>query len=887
MIDDRDDKTTTREHPDDATNAEAPAPATPPADKHPHTPAGSPLADAVLATSAFEENVTVEVAYEVIKLLSEQLYSSPLKAIEELVVNSWDADAPECHLFVPDPSALAARDAGASIAVLDNGHGMTIEDLRSLWHVGLSGKRDIGWEQRAKRKQIGKFGIGKLASYAIAQRVTYLTKAAGRPPRGVTIDFEDFRTATAEDGETEPVTLKMLRIEDPSILLQDKPLKQLMDGLKVDSHKLDKGGWESWTLVVLEDLKDKAADITSGRLRWVLSTAMPAAADFALFLNGDVIKSSKLADRDFPVNFKVHELGAERLASLREETGEEWFVSGDALMSVSFPSGITGRVRVADKSLYAASGKSEDLGRSHGFFVRVRGRLVNESDPLFGAKPLSFTTFYNLLAEVEANDLDSFITAPRDDLVQAEEKQRFRAVLLELFREARARFEDYKDEEERKQKTKQEESKSYVNPRLVERPLADVLVNEARDKEPAAWVLLSKEADDEALQRLVESLYTDQPQRRKYKYRYSAMGRQEPLTSFDPETATFWVNENHDLVIANYSEPEARRLLEVVITAEAMLEVYLREADLDPRIISYVLSRRDQLLRSLSRDELFSLKAIATSVREAKDSAYELEIAVVGALRSLGFVTEHIGGSGTPDGEAKYTVYGPEDRTFTLEAKSSKDVPSLGQLDFGGLRQHYEDKKEEGAVGCLLVSPNYPGAEFGNHCQAAKRAVTQRVSCWTVDDLANVVEAAETRHITAEQVQRIVLNVFTPDDVAAAVQALLTDPGWTQRALYQAILDTLDRLEGYLSKSPRTVDMLAAHIAMEPGFAGIEKENILSAAEQMAQASKGMLHVTPEGVIHVPGAMDELRRRLKDMTGENGTPRRRGTFRDRSEDPDT
>ena len=156
-----------------------------------------------------------------------------------------------------------------------------------------------------------------------------------------------------------------------------------------------------------------------------------------------------------------------------------------------------------------------------------------------------------------------------------------------------------------------------------------------------------------------------------------------------------------DLVIANYDDPEARRLLEIMVTAEAMLEVYLREADVEPRVIAYVLNRRDQLLRSLSRDELYSLKAIAASIRDAKDSATELEISVVGALRSLGFVARHIGGSGTPDGEAKYRVYGPADQTFTLEAKSSEEVPSLGPLDFAGLREHYEDKKEEGAAGCL------------------------------------------------------------------------------------------------------------------------------------------------------------------------------------------
>jgi hypothetical protein len=157
--------------------------------------------------------------------------------------------------------------------------------------------------------------------------------------------------------------------------------------------------------------------------------------------------------------------------------------------------------------------------------------------------------------------------------------------------------------------------------------------------------------------------------------------------------------------------------------------------------------------------------------------------------------------------------------------------------------------------------------------------MTQKVSCWTTDDLARVVEAAEARHITAEQVQKIVLGTFTPDDVADKVEALLSEPGWSHKELSNAMLDTLERMEGVLAKSPRTVDMLAVQIAMLPDFTGIEKDDIASAADQMAKASKGMLHVTPEGTLHLPGAMDELRRRLDGVTGTAGAPRRRGTFR--------
>ena len=46
---------------------------------------------------------------------------------------------------------------------------------------------------------------------------------------------------------------------------------------------------------------------------------------------------------------------------------------------------------------------------------------------------------------------------------------------------------------------------------------------------------------------------------------------------FDPKESTFYINSDHDLVSAYYDDPRAQYLLEDLVTAEAVLEVYLRE----------------------------------------------------------------------------------------------------------------------------------------------------------------------------------------------------------------------------------------------------------------------------------------------------------------------
>ena len=50
--------------------------------------------------------ITVSLSNELVQLLSDQLYSSPLKAIEELVVNAYDASASNCAVFFPNLSGM-------------------------------------------------------------------------------------------------------------------------------------------------------------------------------------------------------------------------------------------------------------------------------------------------------------------------------------------------------------------------------------------------------------------------------------------------------------------------------------------------------------------------------------------------------------------------------------------------------------------------------------------------------------------------------------------------------------------------------------------------------------------------------------------------------------
>lgn len=809
--------------------------------------------------------ITVRLSNEIVTLLSSQMYQSPLKAIEELVVNSYDADAGECRLFVPNTG-----DSPQAVLVYDDGVGMDGEGLADLWLIGRSNKREEEYQLRMNRRQIGKFGIGKLATYAIANNVTYVSRTEDTI-LAVSANFGQFK---GDPSGSVPIELPVTKVVNWESLKEELIFSSTCKLAGVDIESLFESNEKSWTVVLLEELKP--ITIQLGRLRWVLSTAMPLRSDFNLFLNQDRVASSK-ESVDVVVEFDVVHLPQKRLMSVNKETNEDWHIENDRLVSTSFPEGLQGSIIVAAQSLHL--GKSHDLGRSHGFFIKVRERLINEEDPLFGLSPLSYQTFNRFRAEVTVDDLDAVVTAPREGIGESSLKSKLVPLLEEMFYEARDKYEDYLRAQDEETNRKREEERTYVPVRLVEYPIADVLSIPTIGPEQGAeadesWFYLKLEEQQDAVS-LAQALYTES-RLDKYRYRYTRLGQSARLVQFDPKESTFYLNADHDLVMAYYDDPRAKYLLEDVVTAEAVLEVYLREHGVPAHIVGEVLERRDSLLRGLANEHVFSVSLISKSLLENADNERNLEIALVAASRALGFVATHISGAGQPDGIGRFTNYPDGEQKITLEAKSSTDIPGLSQLDFAGLKQHVDKYK---ANGCLLIAPSYPGDSKGVKSSASERAIEARISCWTVEQLARVVAAVETRHIGAQQILEIVLNYFAPSDVQVQIDKLLSQPTWEHRSLYINVLDALRTLEGRLPDQARRVSHVATEVTRTSEFAHVLEREVKDSLAKLAAASQGALLLRGDRII-LNASLEEIERRVSGITGNGGEPRRGGAFRD-------
>lgn len=827
------------------------------------------ITDDLQALGNHAGDITVSLSNELVQLLSDQLYSSPLKAIEELIVNSYDANAKKCAIFIPNLDGMFAPTN--DIIVFDNGEGMNLEGLSNLWQIGRSNKRTEEITKRFDRKLIGKFGIGKLATYSVASEISYISKAEGKI-RSISLDYNSFSSSSSGAGN--PINLPVLEIINESEFYSSELMKSILYDACIDFNE-DILNSESWTIVILQKLKPKATDLKLGRLKWILSTAMPLNNGFLLSLNGENIESSK-SQYSKIAEFDITEISHERLNKLSSRTGEDWKVKDNGLFCSSFPSGVWGKVIITERSLQ--EGKSSDLGRSNGFFVKVRDRLVNIADKDFGLSLSSAETFARFRSDIEADDLDSVITAPREGIESSELKEKFQELLAAIYTESRSRYEDHIKSKEKEISRNKEGKREHVLPHLVEYPIADAISLSKKDDSGTeaddTWFYFNVEKVQN-LSNLAVQLYSEK--RDRYSYKYSDSGKASRLVKFDANESTFWINEDHEFVKAHSDNPRSKILLEDIVTAEALLEIYLRERDLPLYIIGEILEKRDKLLRSLAKDHPYSNKSIASELSDSASNDHNLEINLVIAMRAMGFTAKHIAGPNEPDGIARFTDSNNQERIITLEAKSSKKIPQLSQLDFAGVQEHVIRHK---AHGCLLLAPSYPGMSREVDSSASIRAIESKVSCWTIEQMKQVLLAAESRHINAKDIYDIVVSKFSPDDVSEAVAELLSVTKLENRLLYIEIINALKQIKDILPNSPRNIHQIGTIVAISLKNSGhtIEQKSIEKALRELAGSSRGGLIFNNEDII-VNVSLEELERRAIELTGNLGLPLENSSFR--------
>jgi hypothetical protein len=749
--------------------------------------------------------IAVEISARFLEHFSEQLYSSPQKAFEELISNGWDAGASRVDVRVsPD---LKTSDA-ATMAVLDNGVSMDEEGLRQLWHIAFSPKRGKAIE--FGRPVIGKFGIGKLATYVLANKLTYICKASDGKIRRVTMDYgeidrqmnehptgekliRDMQLDVFEVSETEVAEALASVYGGADILNLIKASTSVSAvGTAEDEYgwlkqQLQRDGVNTWTLVVLSGLKKPGKELKVGILKRMLAAALPFGSEMTITVNETTLSSSKLDITRLAEWVIGPDLGIDsvELEILDEDTSKP-SKGKEATETISISSGsgpvphvnvpgigmVTGRVVLfADP---VSGGKSEERGVSNGFHVNVLGRVVNQDSPTFGENNLNHSAWSRFRMTVRADGLNAFLTTDRERFRDTREMRVFRAFLHRAFNKARSTYDSDENSTLPDGGDVLVQSlgvlslnplRSVIDSALASQPPIPGLIDETgvedREKTRQSWKANTAENIRNALDQVKFEKMSD-----------------DAFVKFRIADNTIVVNTDHPFTAEHSHTKAEKELMRTVGMVSLLSDMFALEVGVEPATLESIREYRDRLMRYRAlrrRQSGTHIARLLLQTEHDSSNSKRLEAVVSDALRYIGFQVRDLGQPGEPEGIAgAYATPSLQTPTkdqpmpplysFSFDAKSSKhEAAATGNIKLDGVVEHRTRYKADYS---LVIAPGYSDGAL------AVRCAQQKVTPMTAKDLGRLLEYTVQYGAIPLTTLREVFAIFDPAAVSAWVNGL-------------------------------------------------------------------------------------------------------------------
>lgn len=798
-----------------------------------------------------DADVKVTIGPQFLELFSNQLYTSPNKTFEELISNSWDAGATDVRIGLPDDLS----DSDSAIWVLDNGESMDVEGFKRLWSVATSEKSA---RVDAPRPQIGKFGIGKLATYLLAHQLTYVCRASDGAIRVVSMDYRWIGGDKPNALHIDPVPLPVREVTEQDVRDVISKIHGGSDiwgeiqalGAPPDWSSSDEyGGQEirppdprgTWTLAIMTSLKDEGRRIKSGILKRMLRTSLPLGSTFSIHFNGTQLESSKIEIEkmeswtlglDFPIKrFSLDRRGDEDNEELELSASDE----GYPHLMIPELGVATGSLSLYKEPI--SQGKSNILESSNGFFVNILGRVINPDDPYFGLSNLNHAAWARFRATVRIDGLNDSVSINREGLLEGRSLDIVRGLLKAMFNHARSVYDaaskaNWPDAgdilTEAWGTVPFEPLKSAIEQGISSGELPSFVTkldDEPTDAQRASWGGVTSHSD------VVRDV------------KFTPRGVDEPVVEYDLESREVIVNESHPFVREYGDSHELKLLLRDQAMADLLTSAYMTQLGVDHATTQQVELYRDQLLRLLARLRRRTGFQIAELLDQAashkKDKA--LEVILGDALEALGFIVERLGGSDNPEGVAVAPLSPKRTSqtasySFTYDAKSSaKKKVKTGNVGTGGLVRHREDHKADHT---LVVGPGFEDGALQKECK------TQLITPMTAADLGRLIIATTQRGQLDLDKLRGVFKLYDPAEVAKFVDEFLADSAAAPSLSYAEIFDALEEI-GFDSPDMLTSPVIAKTIRDRNGSAFPTKQDV-------AKVLQGMQILTPH-LIRVQG----------------------------------
>lgn len=838
------------------------------------------VADAEEALTTVAE-IPVHISYEIIRLFSEGLYQSPQKAVEELVSNSYDAGAGQVHVLLPDPDyGMAEAGAAADAAdyaeegvapdegdlpplwVIDDGSGMDGDGFTQLWRVADSHKAG---SPSAGRAPIGQFGIGKLAAYVLAWRLTHISKVDG-VIRMTSMNFR--RLAEVHQyNNTDPIVLDLKELSEP----------QAMD-LMTDIKERDEDAWglmfgdeakPSWTAARLSDFKDLYDKLSYGRLDWVLRTGLPLHGEFQIWLNGGKLESSK-ESRSRILEFELGSADDDAATTL----GLDLHPRGGVVIP-GIDGAITGRAEVFEKRL--TEGKSDQYGRSNGFFVRVRGRVVNLEDALFGLSTLNHATWSRFSMEINADGLRDHLLSSREGVRESDAVDSLKRYMLAVFNKCRKAYDDFVD---------LAQNGIDIKSLLTAAPSAFLT-------EPIIeTVRIALESGEESYYTAAPAL-ENETDPGEWFGEYAAEVESEPFTEvvvektgeydrvvrYYPSSRRLVVNSEHPFIDKLLAGGKGNAPAALFGSSEFLIEAILQDYGVSRQTSINLLADRDKVLRIIAGDQPSTAIEALRLLKSALDHDKALERAVGAAFRVLGFEYERRGGNvGGTDG-VLYARLGrgagvdSDDYKIVYDAKQTNrpSVPA-DKIDFASLETF---RKNERANYGFFVAKGFegsgtPGGKINEKLEASRDA-GQKLSLLQVDQLRRLVELHYKFGVPLTKVRSLFAEARGVDGVEEWLDQLEADLKANGRRV--PLLKLLEQLESQKTDELAVPSIKVARV-VDPSLKAFRPEDLsasLRAVETIIGTRWIEVNVANDEVrLHGTASqiVAEVDRNMNDMFGE-------------------
>jgi hypothetical protein len=828
------------------------------------------------------DSIDVRLSYKIVELFSEGLYASPNKAIEELVANAFDAGARNVHVMLSEN--LAAQNA--TIVVADDGEGMSAAELKQHWLIGSSNKRDLV-KLPGNRQQIGKFGIGKLATYVLAGRLTHITKSGGKY-YSTSMDYGLINPS----GKNEVLPRKGIRI--PLRTLTEKQAKEALAPWldaptfkKMGTSLFGKKASNSWTVAIMSGLKPKVQELKPGMLEWVLRTALPLRPDFAILLNGEKLVPSKEGKgllKKWVLGKDITELPR---PAPKEVTAFE-NKNADKSSEHRFGLDVSGLGHIsgyAEGYKDLLTGKSDEIGRSNGFFVYVRGRLINVLDGHFGISPdeLRHGTFGRFRCVVHIDSLDDELRSNRETITEGPERDVAQNVLKAIFNFVRSTIEKSETEEEPGARLERKLADSPAS--LSRRPIVELASQVIRGKAKSRYLVVPDLASDTERSDLVTALEKRMEDGETFVTGLVVDFDASPadgIARYDTVTGQLRINALHPFIAAFHDDftGKSAEPLELFAMAEVLVEAHFYTIGVKAEQAEEFLTARDQLLRYFANESgRKSAFAVALALKESRNNPDKLEEQLCAAFSVLGFDVAKLGGRNKPDGVAIALLSADSkgvarQYSVSLDAKSKvqdKGKVAAGTVKVSTIARHRDAHKCHHAIVVGRAFPKAGAVEDEINDDRTKSAAVgqpKTITLMTIDDLARLVQLRPVKQLGLQELRGL-FACRLPDECTAWVNGIAKKK--VIKPPYAKIISTIEQLAKKRALSQVKYSALANELShLTPPINYDTDDEIRDICKAMAQMAPGAMFASFEAVeldtsaANVIAAIDAATKEWKD-----------------------